>query len=177
MTGSVDKRADSMEPSLSRLDSFIRRLEAQRACLDHAAGLVAGIAGPVLELGLGNGRTFDHLRERLPDREIFVFERRPDAHPDCMPDAAHLIVGDLETTLPVARGRLPDLAALVHSDIGTGDPARNSAVALRLSVLLPALLRQGGIIVSDQRLAGENLQHLTLPAGVSNDRYFLYRRC
>ena len=60
---------------MSRLDSFIRRLAAQRACLDRAAALIDEIDGPVLEFGLGNGRTFDHLRERLPGRAIFVFER------------------------------------------------------------------------------------------------------
>ena len=48
---------------------------AQRECLNWAAEAVAGVAGPVLELGLGNGRTYDHLRERLPEREIYVFER------------------------------------------------------------------------------------------------------
>ena len=67
---------------MSRLDSFIRRLEAQRACLDRAAALVAGLAGPVLELGLGNGRTYDHLRALLPGRDIFVFERAVSAHPE-----------------------------------------------------------------------------------------------
>ena len=51
---------------MSRLDSFIRRLEAQRACLALAAGRIGGLPGPVLELGLGNGRTYDHLRELLP---------------------------------------------------------------------------------------------------------------
>ena len=58
---------------MSRLDSFIRRLEAQRACLEYAAGQIRDLPGPVLELGLGNGRTYDHLRELLPEREIFVF--------------------------------------------------------------------------------------------------------
>jgi len=53
---------------VSRLDSFIRRLEAQRACLDHAAGLIGGLDGVVLELGLGNGRTYDHLRSLFPSR-------------------------------------------------------------------------------------------------------------
>ena len=62
---------------VSRLDSFIRRLQAQRACLDMAAGLIADIDGLVLELGLGNGRTYDHLRETLPGREIYVCERSP----------------------------------------------------------------------------------------------------
>ena len=61
---------------MSRLDSFIRRMQGQRDCLNRAAELIAGIPGPVLELGLGNGRTYDHLKEILPDREIFVFDRR-----------------------------------------------------------------------------------------------------
>ena len=55
---------------MSRLDSFIRRLVAQRACLDHAAQLIGGLDGAVLELGLGNGRTYDHLRSLFPGREI-----------------------------------------------------------------------------------------------------------
>jgi len=63
---------------MSRLDSFIRRLEAQRQCLNHCAGLIAEVDGPILEVGLGNGRTFDHLREIFPSREIFVFEMKAD---------------------------------------------------------------------------------------------------
>ena len=55
---------------MSRLDSFIRRLEAQRACLNRAADTIRGIDGIVLELGLGNGRTYDHLRALFPDREF-----------------------------------------------------------------------------------------------------------
>ncbi len=161
---------------MSRLDSFIRRLEAQRACLDHAAGLVAALPGPVLELGLGNGRTYDHLRERLPGREIFVFERRPDAHPSCMPDAEHLILGDLEDTLRSASARLRTPAALAHSDIGTGDPLLNRAVAARIALLLPALLRPGAVIVSDQPLPAGGLRDAGLPQGVSNERYFIYYR-
>ena len=65
---------------MSRLDSVIRRLAAQRACLEAAARLIAELPGPVLEVGLGNGRTFDHLREILPGREIFALDRRIAAH-------------------------------------------------------------------------------------------------
>ena len=70
---------------MSRLDSFIRRVTAQRDCLNAAAVLVRDLPGPVLEFGLGNGRTYDHLRSLLPDRQIFVFERQVAAHPDCIP--------------------------------------------------------------------------------------------
>ena len=52
---------------MTRLDSVIRRLTAQRDLLNWAAEEISP-AGLILELGLGNGRTYDHLRTRLPDR-------------------------------------------------------------------------------------------------------------
>ena len=133
--------------TLSRLDSFIRRLEAQRACLDVAAKAIDGLDGTVLELGLGNGRTFDHLRERLPEREIIVFEREVRAHPDCIPDDDHLVLGSIEETLPAFAERAPGQAILVHSDIGTGDAERNRVLAAWLAQTLPAstpIRRLGG---------------------------------
>ena len=105
---------------MSRLDSFIRRLEAQRACLNHAIHLVRDLPGPVFELGLGNGRTFDHLRANLPGREIFVFERRVAAHPECVPDDAHLFEGPIEETLKSVAGRFAGQIALLHADLGSG---------------------------------------------------------
>src|SRR5713101_3249826 len=108
---------------MSRLDSFIRRLEAQRACLDRAAELIGGLDGVVLELGLGNGRTYDHLRALFPHREIYVCERRVAAHPDCVPPPERLILGDMRVTLTAARDRLGGRVALAHLDVGTGDAA------------------------------------------------------
>ena len=160
---------------MSRLDSFIRRLEAQRACLNLAARAIEGVPGPVLELGLGNGRTYDHLRELLPEREIFVFEREVAAHPASMPDPAHLILGDIQSTLSAARGRLPGPAALVHSDIGTGDAARNAALAAWLAATLPDLLAAGAWVITDQPLHSAGLVPQAPPEGVARERYFLYR--
>jgi hypothetical protein len=163
---------------VSRLDTFIERMQAQRACIELARALVRALPGPVLELGLGNGRTYDHLRATFPEREIFVFERQPAPHPDCMPDPAHLVVGDLRDTLPAARRLLPlgEGAVFVHSDIGTADAARNARVAAWLAGALPPLLREGGIVASDQRLDGRGLEPLPPPEGVAEGRYFLYRR-
>ena len=59
---------------MSRLDSFLRRLQAQRDCLNAAVSLVADRPGPIFELGLGNGRTYDHLRSLL-DRKLRHFRR------------------------------------------------------------------------------------------------------
>ncbi len=160
---------------MSRLDSAIRRLQAQRACLDAAAEIIAGLPGPVLELGLGNGRTYDHLREILPAREIFVFERRVAAHPASVPDERHLILGDFRHTLKQAMDRLPAGAALAHADIGTGEAARNARLAAAIAAPLAALMAPGGIIVADQDLGAAAGTPLPLPDGVPAGRYFLYR--
>ncbi len=160
---------------MSRLDSVIRRLRAQRDCIDFAVREIAGTPGPVLELGLGNGRTYDHLRESLPDREIFVFERQVKAHPDCIPDDGHLFLGDIMETLPLAIERLGRAAALAHSDIGTGDAAGNAALAAKIAPLMARLLCPGALVLSDQALSVEGWEDLPPPEGVPTDRYFLYR--
>lgn len=160
---------------MSRLDSVIRRLKAQRICLNWAAETVASLPGPALELGLGNGRTYDHMRERMPDREIFVFEREINAHPDCVPDSGHLFLGDILETLPRAVERLGRTAALAHSDIGTGDEARNARLAAEVAPFLTALIRPGGLIISDRRFPAAEWEQLSPPDEVPPDRYFIYR--
>ena len=161
---------------MSRLDSFIRRLEAQRACLDRAAELTRDLDGIVLELGLGNGRTYDHLRCLFPERDIYVCERRVAAHPDCVPPPERLILGDLRETLPAARVRFAGRVALAHLDVGTGDAAANRALAVELTPLIVPLLRAGAVIASDPRLDAAELHPLPLPDGVAPGRYHLYRR-
>ncbi|MDA0218383.1 MAG: hypothetical protein O3B22_02185 [Proteobacteria bacterium] len=160
---------------MSRLDSVIRRLTAQRACLGLAASLIEGLDGHVLELGLGNGRTFDHLREILPGREIFCFDRQVAAHPDCIPDPDHLFLGELEATLPQAVARLGARAALVHVDIGSGDEAASRRLGAWLAGRLPSLLAPGAVLISDQPLPQPDWRTLELPEGVRQGRYFLYR--
>jgi hypothetical protein len=161
---------------VSRLDSFIRRLEAQRACLNRAAELIAGIDGIVLELGLGNGRTYDHLRELFPGRDIYVCERQVAAHPLSVPPADRLLLGDLRETLPAARGRFAGRVALAHLDVGTGDAAANKALAAELLPLVVPLLCAGGIVASDPVMDCPELGPLPLPDGVAAGRYHLYRR-
>lgn len=160
---------------MSRLDSFIRRMTAQRDCLGAAAALAVDIPGLVLELGLGNGRSYDHIRQLMPGREIYVFDRRVAAHPDCRPDDDHLMLGEILDQLPIAEGRLGRCVALAHSDIGTGHPEHDAEVAIVLAERLAPLMVPGGLIVSDQRLLGESFEVLTPPASVPRDRYFMCR--
>ena len=130
----------------------------------------------MLELGLGNGRTYDHMRELFPRRDIYVCERQVAAHPDCIPPADRLLLGDMFETLPAARGRLGGRVALAHFDAGTGDPAANLELAAGLRPLILPLLRDGGLLVTQQAMDGPELAALPLPHGVADGRYHLYRK-
>jgi hypothetical protein len=164
---------------MSRLDSFLLRIEAQRLCLGWAVETIQSVPGVVLELGLGNGRTYDHLRELLGgSRELFAFDRQVGAHPDCIPDAAHLVVGDFKETLPHFAERFRGRVSLVHADAGSANKAASEAQARSLVPLLDPLLVAGGVVLSDQDMAPAAHGWLpqTLPDGLSAGRYYAYRK-
>lgn len=160
---------------MSRLDSFIRRLEAQRLVLDWAASSLGGVDGIVLELGLGNGRTYDHLREKLPGRDIHVFEKKPSPNPKSMPPAERLVVGDMAQTLPIFATRHPAEAALIHADVTTGVPERDAVLFAWLPEQIVALARPNALVVSGWALVHPALRSIALPEGVPEGRYFAYR--
>ena len=158
---------------MSRLESFIRRMTAQRDILNHICPEVATMEGLVLELGLGNGRTFHHLRELLPGRRIVVFDREVGAHASSIPEPENLVLGEIRET---ASRFIGIDAALVHADIGTGYDDRDAVTATWLPDLIARLLRVGGFAVSGTPLDHTQLQRLPPPPSVSADRYFIYRR-
>ena len=160
---------------MSRLDSFIARMQAQRDCLNHLAPEVRKLTGPILEIGLGNGRTYDHLRTLFPDRDIYVFERKVAAHPDCIPPDDRLFLGEAREAIPRAAGRLGAAAALIHTDLGTGDHAANTAMGVWLGPALDTLAASGGYVLANQPLAVARWTRLPDPPSVPEDRYFLYR--
>jgi hypothetical protein len=160
---------------MSRLESFIRRLSAQKDCIDRAAELIGDRRGPIVELGLGNGRTYDHLRQRFPGRDIFVFDRAMKAHPDCVPPPERLILGEFSETLALAPARMGHGAVFAHCDTGSGDRAATAAQAAWLGAALRPLLAPGAIVASDQSLDGALYEALELPATVKPGRYFLLR--
>jgi len=148
-------------------------MTAQRDILNHICPEVATMEGLVLELGLGNGRTFHHLRERLPGRRIVVFDREVGAHTSSIPDAENLVLGDIRET---ARRFIGIDAALVHADIGTGYDDRDAVTATWLPDLIAGMLRVGGYAVSGTPLDHSQLLRLPAPTSEPADRYFLCRR-
>ncbi|MBO0345164.1 hypothetical protein J0X15_08030 [Roseibium sp. CAU 1637] len=161
---------------MSRLDSFIRRLTAQKILLEHVTDLVKEVAGPVLELGLGNGRTYDHLRENLPGRDIYVFDRELSCHPSCIPQGDFMIFGEIRETLEFCEPRVGEKAAFIHADIGSGDPTTDLATQSWLSPLVDARCKPGGYVLSGLELALDNFDELEKPDGIRPGRYHLYRK-
>jgi hypothetical protein len=160
---------------MSRLDSFIARMQAQRDCLNFLKPAIAALPGPILEVGLGNGRTYDHLRDLFPGRDIYVFERKVAAHPDCIPPDDRLFLGDADKTIPLAARKLGAVAALIHTDLGTGDHAANTAMGKWLGPALDTLAASGCWILANQPLEVARWQRQPEPPGVPKDRYFLYK--
>ncbi|WEZ82725.1 class I SAM-dependent methyltransferase [Rhizobium sp. 32-5/1] len=160
---------------MSRLDSFIRRLTAQRDILNHiSATMMDGLGdGPVLEIGLGNGRTYSHLRKHFPGRRIVAFDRAIGSHASSTPEPDDLVIGEIRET---AQAFVGAEAALVHADIGTGYPDKDAVTLTWLPQLAAGSLRSGGIAVSGLPLEHPDLEPQPLPATVREDRYFLYRK-
>ena len=161
---------------MSRLDSFIRRMSAQRDCLNYAADQLADMQGVVLEFGLGNGRTYDHLSSLFAKSDIYVFDRHVKAHEDCIPDDEHMIIGDFLESLQNVAKKFEGRAKFVHCDVGSGDKAASMSLAQKVGDLLDGLIQKGGIVVSDQPINNSKWEALTLPAGIANGRIYLYRQ-
>lgn len=158
---------------MSRLESFIRRLTAQRDILDMVCRDLPLQDGPVIELGLGNGRTYDHLRERLPGRRIIAFDRVNAANLRSLPPEGDLILGEISETAKAFAGIN---AALVHADIGSGYDDLDAMNLRWLPQLTVDLLAPSGIAASGVPLDHPDLAPLPLPEDIRPGRYFLYRR-
>ncbi|KAE9632774.1 class I SAM-dependent methyltransferase [Parasedimentitalea maritima] len=160
----------------SRLDLFIDRMVSQRACLDFAISETAAMTGPVFELGLGNGRTYHHMRRYVENRDIYVFERAVASHPDSTPPEDRVILGDVRETLPQSLERFGPVASLVHADLGGHNREKNDIFARFVSPLIEPLMAPGGLMVSSDRMYFDTLTEVALPEGAVEERCFIYRR-
>lgn len=160
----------------SRLDLFIDRLVSQRACIDVAITETARMEGPVFELGLGNGRTYHHMRSRIRSRDIYVFERAVASHPDSTPPEELTILGDVNQTLPETLARMGAVASLIHADLGGHNREKNDIFARKVSPLIEPLLAPGGMMVSSDRMYFADLVEVALPEGSVPERCFVYRK-
>ena len=159
---------------LTRLEQLLFRLDAQRVCLEWAFREIEGLPGIVFEMGLGHGRTYDHLRMHLPEREIYVLDREVDCFADCTPPDDRLLLGEIGETLAAASTRFGRQVVLAHADMGSYDDAHNIAMSAKLRRYLPAVLSARAIVLSDLPLELAGTRPIPLPAGAREGRYFLY---
>ena len=160
---------------MSRLDEFILRMQAQRACIDEVALLMLDHPGPVLEVGLGNGRTYDHLRLKFPQRAVYVFDREVAAHPDCIPPAELLRLGDFRTSIPAYAREKHRPAIFIHADVGSSNRAASTRLAVELAPSWHDILASGACLACDQLIEHEGFERLPLPGGVVTSQYHFYR--
>lgn len=157
---------------MSRLESMRRRLEAQIDGLNWAAETIRDVAGDVLEMGLGNGRTYDHLRQEMPDRRIWVIDRVLQPHPSCVPPQENFLQGEADAMLAELAERGTRMA-LAHYDFGFGVKEKDVEEGARLSPLIAPLMVPGGLIVSQQPLTG--FTQVSGPDTIDPERYLFYR--
>lgn len=164
------------KPQITRLEKTLFRLEAQHACLNWAVAEIADRPGPIFDLGLGLGRTYNHLSAKLGarSRDIVVFEREVRAYPDCLPPDDQLRIGDLAETLPREAGLHEGKVVLAHSDVGSMDKAMNAKMSALVSGGLGPALAPGAIVMSDLPLDIEGVAPHPLPTGAREGRYYLY---
>ncbi len=164
----------------TRLERFISRVVGQRACIDAAAAATKQVAGAVWEVGLGNGRTYDHLRDRFAGRDVVVFDRQVASHPDCIPPENMVRLGDFHDTVAAESARSAGQVAMIHADVGSGDVNASRALGRWLTPHFVIALAAGAYLVGDQPMDDATLEPIALDlvgAGdLPADAYFVYRK-
>lgn len=158
---------------MSRLDSFINRMSAQRDMLNAIRDRQLLPDGAILEIGLGNGRTYSHLRENFPGRRIVAFDRQLLAHKSSIPPEEDLVLGEIAET---GRSFTGAGAAFVHADIGTGDREKDAVTLTWLPQLVVGMLGPNGYALSGLPLVVSGLDRLPVEDHIDPERYFFYRR-
>jgi trans-aconitate methyltransferase len=165
---------------MSQLDFHIAQKIAQRDSIDLAARHLAGRPGWVVEFGLGRGRSYSHLVERFPGREIYCFDRQHAMDPGGpRPPATHLILGDLAVVLadPAVQTRFQGQVVLAHLDLAWGDGG-DATVHRMIVERTREWLRPAGWIVSDRAVPLDpawGLAPVVATADVGHaDRYHRY---
>lgn len=166
--------SETTDLELTRLDKHLERILAQRDMLNLiAAENRLPPEGDILELGLGNGRTYSHLRARFAGRRIVAFDRAVASHASSTPEAADVVLGEISQT---AAAYPKGAAAMVHADIATGYEVRDTVIMGWLPQLAVDLLQKGGIALAGLPLIHPQLVPLDLPEGIGQGRYYAYAK-
>ena len=112
---------------MSRLDFHIEQKIAQRDSIDLAARRLVGCPGWIVEFGLGRGRSYSHLAERFPDREIYCFDRELATYSRWARPPERVRSSATSPTVladPAVQARFRGRVILAHLDLAWGDGRR-----------------------------------------------------
>lgn len=161
---------------MSRLEDLTHRFLAQQAALNLGVELIADVDGIIVELGLGKGRTFDHLRERLSARAIYVFDHELSCEPEYAPAPEYRMFGNITETLPTFCDRFPGQAALIHCDVGTRDRESDQPLVDFIATQFEILITAGGVVVSDRPMERSAWSTLASLPEMQRFPYYMYRQ-
>ncbi len=169
-----------MTPTTTALERTLMRIDTQIRLIDWAAGRLAEgaayVDGHVVELGLGNGRTYDHLRARLGDRRIIVLDREMKANPDRRPPDGDFIKGEIAATWRTLAASHPNAAALIHADLGDGTDRYDAVLEAWLGEACAALGAPGALILSSTRIMHPDIAPIEPPFTPLGGHYLVYQR-
>jgi hypothetical protein len=139
-------------------------------------GEIKDYSGDIVELGLGSGRTYDHLRAKAPDRQIHAFDFEIAVHKVIEVDTDHVYLGSIMETFPKFCETQDRKFPLVHLDIGTKNLDRDQALYHKLNPFVLKLINKNSIVVSDRPLElTENWhQNKDLTQG-AQWKYYIYK--
>ncbi|MCO5142934.1 MAG: class I SAM-dependent methyltransferase [Oligoflexia bacterium] len=163
---------------MSRLEKLIRRMSAQKQSLDALIERIqkTNLEGFVVEVGLGSGRTYDHLRTYLPNKKIYVFDLEVDCHPTCVPPEGDLFLGYAQETLLPFAAENQGRACLIHCDIGTKDKEHDERIYREITPAILQLSHSGTLIASDRSLISEGLSEISDNQSSADWPYYLYMK-
>ena len=157
---------------MSRLESMMRRLAAQKTGLEWCVEQTEKIKGDFVEIGLGNGRSYDHIREIAPNKKIWVLDRILQCHPSCVPPEDSFLQGEAnEVMIQMKKDNIR--IALTHYDFGVGIKDKDEAEAAALSPLIKDIMVEDGLLMSCQPLVG--FKQIEGPAEIPAGRYYFYK--
>ncbi|MEO0791079.1 MAG: class I SAM-dependent methyltransferase [Pseudomonadota bacterium] len=164
----------------TRLMSFRDRVDAQIALLDWVCAEVRGnpalADGPILEVGLGNGRTYSHLLGRLPGRRVIVFDKDVKAHPMSRPAPEDFVRGQVQETVRDFADASGRKAVMIHSDIGDGTGATEADILTWIASVYASATAPGALVLCTQALDDPCFERLADPVPKYAARYGIYRR-
>ncbi|MEZ5730593.1 MAG: class I SAM-dependent methyltransferase [Burkholderiaceae bacterium] len=169
-----------MTPSETALERALKRIETQIRLIDWAAALLSERMPPpdcfVVEFGLGNGRTYDHLRARLPVSRIVVLDREMKANPDRRPPDDDFVKGDIAATWRTLAASQPNAASLIHADLGDGTDRYDAVLESWLGEACAALAAPGAIILSSTRVQHPAIVPMQAPFEPLGGHYGVFQR-